>query len=49
MEIMGRIIYYFLCGLAGVICASLDISLKSWKYWAILVSVVGSYLCGKYL
>ena len=49
MEIMGRIIYYFLCCLAGVTCASLDVSLKSWKYWAILFAVVGSYLCGKYL
>lgn len=49
MENIGYIIYYFLCGLAGVTCASLDVSLKSWKYWAILVSVVGFYLCGKYL
>lgn len=47
MKTVTYIIYILLCAFTGVVCAKADINLKDWKYWAILCSLVGSYLCGK--
>ena len=46
MKVVTYIIYIFLCGFSGMVCAKADVGLKDWKYWAIVLSVVGAYICG---
>lgn len=46
MEIVIYIIYMFLCGFVGLVCAMSDIDVTDWKYWAIVGSVIGAYFCG---
>ena len=46
VEIIVRIIYLFLCGFAGFVCSKADMSMKDWKTWAIIFSLIGAYTCG---
>lgn len=41
-----HIVYLFLCGFVGFVCSKADISMKDWKAWAIIFSVISAYACG---
>lgn len=43
---LAYVIYIIICGSVGVVCYKADIDRKDWKYWAILFSVIGAYICG---
>lgn len=47
-SVIAYIIYILIGCFVGFICSIEDIDVKSWKYWGIIGSVIGAYLCGKY-
>lgn len=47
-SVIAYVIYILIGGFVGFICSRADIDVKDWKYWGIIGSVIGAYLCGKY-
>ena len=40
------LLYSIFIVVAGLICISVGLDIKDWKYWAIMGCIFGGYVCG---
>ena len=40
------IVFWFMCGLHGVICGLMKIELTDWKRWILFLCIAVAYCCG---
>lgn len=45
---MGYIIYLIICGFNGIILSKLNMSIRDWKFWALIFNTPFAYCLGKY-
>ena len=43
---MNNFMFYLFAAITGGVLGSANVNINSWKYWAVIGCVVGSYICG---